>query len=826
MADDAGALLVRSGLVTPTALDDARARVENLGGTLGEHLVFAGAVSDEVLTDFYRSRLLVPQVNPNTLARLAVRVIATIPSDMAIELRAVPVALDAENNLTVAMSDPSDRHAVDEIAFFTGSYVVRAVATQMQIAWCLAHYYGHVTALGQRLLQGGTSEPAPQPTPAPAAVQAPAPAPRKKGLTGKVEAMRHRGIAPITGPVNLVRPQSGQIAAAVPIPDPDPVIEPPVAVVIAPIVEQPVRAGGQPDVSSDGVPAKPRARSVSGEIRIPGRRAESIKPAVEDPLEDESGPVITVEVSMPNEEEATGPRKVAPKRRKVKSDPPELYARAGEVDIAGDRERSVDSGPGIIVADDLLEPPPQEDRTGEFEAAPRRDAASNGAPTQTIEVSDEASAGVIIHERYDRESEPVLLERRRPSDPPTTITQRAPSAADDPDDDDVVVLDAKKPFTRAARPARPTQVGIGALPAVTRAHRDTEAGTPDLDDPTGVDTPVVAPGPDDPSSDEIAAPPAPVRDDTSLHNLAEPPKPAPPRASTSPVARKHAPTVDDLDDEDDELGPATSVMSAIELDDAIPQRNVDIVPAHLATRRHAAAPIEHDQVDDGWGPPGTTIPPPLLGAIPGSAGDDVPGRIPVSSVDATPLIVAPPSPPEPARGAPKASPPPPPSDAQQDATSRLLDLIRMLEHASDRDGVVGMMVAHLSETHRRAGFFVVKAGATKGVTELSVFSIVPKPQTLPFATLRLDRPSTLQDVVGTRLPYRGPTHDEASRIFLAGVLGVAPVEILLMPVTVRERVVGVLFAEHRLQHTFDDQLALAARAAGIALERILMAKRG
>jgi hypothetical protein len=39
-------------------------------------------------------------------------------------------------------------------------------------------------------------------------------------------------------------------------------------------------------------------------------------------------------------------------------------------------------------------------------------------------------------------------------------------------------------------------------------------------------------------------------------------------------------------------------------------------------------------------------------------------------------------------------------------------------------------------------------------------------------------------------------------------------------------VVGVLFGEHRQRHTFDDQLALAARAAGMALERILKAKRG
>src|ERR1041384_447197 len=202
VADDAGALLVRSGLVSSNALDDARARVASIGGTLGEQLVTSGAIADDELTDFYRSRLLVPQVNPNTLARLTPKVVATIPSDMAIELRAIPVSLDGDNNLTVVMSDPSDRHAVDEIAFFTGAYVVRAVATQMQIAWCLAHYYGHVTPLGQRLLQSSSKEPV-----APVSPQRP----RTKGLTGRVEAMRHRGLPPVTSPINVQRPTSGEI---------------------------------------------------------------------------------------------------------------------------------------------------------------------------------------------------------------------------------------------------------------------------------------------------------------------------------------------------------------------------------------------------------------------------------------------------------------------------------------------------------------------------------------------------------------------------------------------------------------------------------------
>src|SRR5881394_4042387 len=198
MADDAGALLVRSGLVSDTALDEARSRVESLGGTLIEQLVVTGAVSDDKLTEFFKKRLLVPQVNPNSLARLPAKVVASIPITMAIELRAIPVSVDADNNLTIAMSDPSDRHAVDEIAAFTGSYVVRAVATQMQIAWCLAHYYGHVTHLGKRLIREQEEalaekdeEPAAKPQP-----DEPKRPQRTKGMTGKIEAARHRGIVP------------------------------------------------------------------------------------------------------------------------------------------------------------------------------------------------------------------------------------------------------------------------------------------------------------------------------------------------------------------------------------------------------------------------------------------------------------------------------------------------------------------------------------------------------------------------------------------------------------------------------------------------------
>ncbi len=796
MADDAGALLVRSGLVPSSALDEARVAIAAQGGTIGEQLVAAGVIADDELTDFYRSRLLVPQVNPNTLARLPVRVVAAIPSDMAIELRAIPVALDGENNLTVAMGDPSNRHAVDEIAFFTGSYVVRAVATQMQIAWCLAHYYGHVSALGQRLLQpsGEIATPPASNASSSSSDLARAGAPRAKGLTGQVKAMRHRAMVPVTAAA----------AAADDKPEPRP--------------------------ASEGEAPKPaRARSVSGEIRVPVKRAPSIRPPIRDIADDDSGPVISIEVTT-TAEEATGPRKVAVARRRVKSDPPELAARAGEVDMATGPVRRVElDEPRIIIAEDDL----GADVTGEVDVVAHANATS--APATTIEVSEDDGAGVVIHEHYSRESEPVVLDRRRPTDRPTDVYAAAlprEGGGAEPDHE-VLLLDAPKP--RYHRTEKRTQVGIGALPALTRTQRPAEPGgiPTELDDAptssrrraapeaeaTRVDSQTAPSSPDDDSDETLAAPPT-LNDETNP-NLAPPPPGAMPampamRAPARPGNRAvmAAPRATTADEDE---GRHTSVMSEVELDDAIPERTAEVVPAHLESQRRS----RYDSVDDGWGPPGTTIPPALLGAMPGSE-DDSTLRIPMPDLMLAPLIVAPPTPPEPTRGAPNLlidGSWPTLSRALEHATSRSIALIQALEHAPTRDEVLALMGAHLAETHQVSGFFSIKAG------ELALFSMKPHPEVISVTTLKLDHPSTLQDVVGTRLPYRGPMHDDESRNFLASALGACPAEILLVPIAVRERVVGVLFGERRTQHTFDDQLALAARAAGMALERILMAKR-
>jgi hypothetical protein len=132
---------MRAGLITQNQLLDALAARRRQGGTLAEHLVRAGAVTDDRLADFYRDRLLVPLVSRPDLAAARPPVLARIPAKMAEEFRVVPVSLDRDGNLLIAMVDPSDTHVADEVGFFASSSVVRAVATYGDLSWALEHHY-------------------------------------------------------------------------------------------------------------------------------------------------------------------------------------------------------------------------------------------------------------------------------------------------------------------------------------------------------------------------------------------------------------------------------------------------------------------------------------------------------------------------------------------------------------------------------------------------------------------------------------------------------------------------------------------------------------
>lgn len=157
MTDHAGPLLYRAGLITQDQHHAALAALAlTPGRTLVEQLVASGAVDENRLCRFFHDRLLVPIIGAEELARVSRRALRVLPGDMAAEFRCVPIRIDAHRNLALAMADPSDTHAVDEVQFITGMTVFRVAAPASAIAWAIFDLYGVTTPLAEAPADGAT----------------------------------------------------------------------------------------------------------------------------------------------------------------------------------------------------------------------------------------------------------------------------------------------------------------------------------------------------------------------------------------------------------------------------------------------------------------------------------------------------------------------------------------------------------------------------------------------------------------------------------------------------------------------------------------------
>ena len=240
--------------------------------------------------------------------------------------------------------------------------------------------------------------------------------------------------------------------------------------------------------------------------------------------------------------------------------------------------------------------------------------------------------------------------------------------------------------------------------------------------------------------------------------------------------------------------------------------------------------IDDDLSDDEreFGRPGTTIPPEFLGAMPGAIDEATDGDgIPITTEpmeDASTAVPLMPLP-EPAAAALSEPTHLTPADHREleDSSLQLVQVLRELDRATARDAVMKMLLAHLAGSHQRVAFFAVTAGRLSP-WRLSV-SGGPLRKPPEKAGLSLDISSTFQDVVGTRLPFRGPLSDPVTQALVENVFGSDAAEMLCMPVAVRGRVVGVLYGDTPTRHVFEEHLAVVTRAAGVALERILKARK-
>jgi type IV pilus assembly protein PilB len=139
MAVRIGELLLKEKRITPAQLQEALNYQKTNGGKLGYNLVKLGVVKDEEITSLLSKQYGVPSISL-TQFEIDAGVIKLIPSETAHKYQIVPLSR-AGATLTIAMTDPTNVFAMDDIKFMTGYNVEPVVASETAVSDAINRYY-------------------------------------------------------------------------------------------------------------------------------------------------------------------------------------------------------------------------------------------------------------------------------------------------------------------------------------------------------------------------------------------------------------------------------------------------------------------------------------------------------------------------------------------------------------------------------------------------------------------------------------------------------------------------------------------------------------
>ena len=145
MSSKLGEILVRENLVTPQQLRDALDYQRTSGGRLGTNLVKLGIISDDVITAVLSRQYGVPSINLD-LFHIEDDVIKLISQEVALKYTILPIS-KVGATLTLAMADPTNVFAMDDIKFMTGLNVEPVIASETSIQMAIGKYYSGTTSI-------------------------------------------------------------------------------------------------------------------------------------------------------------------------------------------------------------------------------------------------------------------------------------------------------------------------------------------------------------------------------------------------------------------------------------------------------------------------------------------------------------------------------------------------------------------------------------------------------------------------------------------------------------------------------------------------------
>src|SRR5579872_348373 len=139
MAVRIGELLLKEKLISPEQLQQALSAQKANGGKLGYNLVKMGFVKDEQVTALLSKQYGVPAINL-TQFKIDPTIVKLVPTETARKYQIIPLSRSG-STLTIAMTDPTNVFAMDDIKFMTGYTVEPVVASEVAITDAIEKYY-------------------------------------------------------------------------------------------------------------------------------------------------------------------------------------------------------------------------------------------------------------------------------------------------------------------------------------------------------------------------------------------------------------------------------------------------------------------------------------------------------------------------------------------------------------------------------------------------------------------------------------------------------------------------------------------------------------
>jgi len=136
-----GALLVDNKVVTQEQLNQALDRQREKGGLLGDVIVEMGLASEVQVLAALAQQLNIPHLTPDEVVFIDPEIIKLVPDRIARKCMAIPLSI-RDNTLTVAMVNPFDIIAIDDLRTITNYKINTAIISKSGLESLLNRFYG------------------------------------------------------------------------------------------------------------------------------------------------------------------------------------------------------------------------------------------------------------------------------------------------------------------------------------------------------------------------------------------------------------------------------------------------------------------------------------------------------------------------------------------------------------------------------------------------------------------------------------------------------------------------------------------------------------